>query len=331
MRHAGVARKGAAMSTATTTAEGTKTSVLDRVALIGTVLAVIALGVPLAYTGYAALTGNVTLKTSDDISNLLRNGLIVTVVALALGLLAFVFGLLGAVRRKGVGRMITTVIALLVLVGGAVFLLLGVLPRASAMQTVQDKTAPFAKTMRDNCKAPLGQTQNDLRTALDHTTSTLTDDTGFATFMQADAAALDNDATKLNTSLNTLNNTTVPDAKYQPLLDDCKASVKGTHDFLKDPNSANAIPLPPPFNALASKIDGVDLLNNSAAAATGKTPLGPLPKGTVEPLVQQALTQAVAATNPKLTAEGDQLTQDLRDTLTNTMAPFKVDANNIVQ
>jgi uncharacterized membrane protein required for colicin V production len=325
-----VARKGAAMSTATTTAAGTKTSVLDRVALIGTVLAVIVLAVPLAYTGYAALTGNVTLETSDDISNLLRNGLIVTVAALVLGLLAFVFGLLGAIRHKGVGRIVTTVIALVVLVGGAVFLLLGVLPRASAMQTVQDKTAPFATTMRDNCKAPLNQTQKDLFAALIHTTNTLTDDTGFATFMQADAAALDKDATKLANSLTTLNSTTVPDAKYQPLLDDCKASVKATHDFLKDPNSANAIPLPPPFNALAAKIDGVDLLSNSAAAATGKTPLGPLPKGTVEPLVQQALTQAVSTSNPKLTAEGDQLTQDLKDTLTNTMAPFKVDTDKIV-
>jgi hypothetical protein len=319
------------MSTATTTAAGTKTSVLDRVALIGTVLGVIVLAVPLAYTGYAALTGNVTLESTDDISNLLRNGLIATVVALVLGLLAFVFGLLGAIRRKGVGRVVTTVIALLVLAGSAVFLLLGVLPRASAMQTVRDKTAPFATTMRDTCKTPLNQTQKDLFTALVHTTNSLTDDKGFATFMQADAAALDNDATTLNNSLAKLNSTTVPDAKYQPLLDDCKASVKATHDFLKDPTSANAIPLPPPFNALAPKIDGVDLLTNSAALATGQTPLGKLPAGTVEPLVQQALSQAVSTSNPKLTAEGDQLTQDLKDTLTNTMSPFKVDTDNIVQ
>lgn len=331
MRHARVALKGAAMSTATTTVAGTKTSALDRVALIGTVLAVIALAVPLAYTGYAALTGNVTLETTSDISNLLRNGLIVTVVALVLGLLAFVFGLLGAIRGKGAGRIVTTVIALLVLAGSAVFLLLGVLPRASAMQTVQDKTAPFAATMRDNCRTPLNQTQKDLFAALVHTTNTLADDKGFATFMQADAAALDADATALNNSLTKLNSTTVPDAKYQPLLDDCKASVKATHDFLKDPTSANAIPLPAPFNALAPKIDGVDLLSSAAAAATGQTPLGKLPAGTVQPLVQQALTQAVATTNPKLTAEGDQLTQDLKDTLTNTMAPFKVDVNNIVQ
>ena len=317
------------MSTATTTAD-TQTSVLDRVALIGTVLGVIVLAVPLAYTGYAALTGNVTLETTGDISNLLRTGLIVTVVALVLGLLAFVVGLLGAVRGKGMGRIVTTVIALLVLVGSAVFLLVGVLPRASTMQTLNDKTAPFAIVMRDNCRAPLNKAKADLFEALRQTGLNAKDDTAFAGIAQTSAAALDTDATALNDALTKLNATSAPDSKYQALLDDCKATVKAEHDFLKDPTSANAIPLPPPFNALAPKIDMIDLLKNSAAVATGQTPLGKLPKGTVQPLVQQALTAAVQADNPKLTAEGDALTQDLTNTLTNTMAPFNVDTDKIV-
>lgn len=318
------------MSTATTTAAGTNTSVLDRVALIGTVLAVIVLAVPLAYTGYAALTGNVTLESTGDISNLLRNGLIVTVVALVLGLLAFVLGLLGAIRGKGVGRIVTTVIALLVLAGSAVFLLLGVLPRASTMQTLNDKTAPFAVVMRDNCQTPLNKTKADLFEALRLTGLNADDDTAFAGIAQTSAATLTADAATLGDSLTKLKATTAPDPKYQALLDDCKATVQAEQDFLTNPNGANAIPLPPPFNALAAKIDAVDLLKNSAAVAAGQTPLGKLPKGTVQPLVQQALTAAVQADNPKLTAEGDALTQDLTNTLTNTMAPFKVDTDKIV-
>ncbi len=47
--------------------------------------------------------------------------------------------------------------------------------------------------------------------------------------------------------------------------------------------------------------------------------------------VQGAMTQAANSTDPQLTAEGNQLTQDIKDTLRNNLAPLNVDVDKIVQ
>ncbi|WIG59628.1 MAG: hypothetical protein OJF49_002375 [Ktedonobacterales bacterium] len=297
---------------------------LSRASLSIIVLGLIALAIPIGYTLFASASGNVTLASADDITNLLRNGLVLTVVAAALGVL----GLLLHLLANGIRKIIQMAFSVLVIVAALVFLFVMVLPRVNTIQNLNDKIVPFATTMRDYCQTPLNQTHADLLDALNRTQGAA-DDATFAAAMQSAVTALQKDSTDLTNALTKLNATTAPDSKYQDLLNDCKATVQAQNDFLSNPNGANAIPLPPPFNALAAKVDGIDLLKNSGAIAAGLAPLK-VPAGTMEPLVAQALTQVVSVTNPKLTAEGDQLSNDISDTLTNNLAPFKVDTASIV-
>ncbi len=46
--------------------------------------------------------------------------------------------------------------------------------------------------------------------------------------------------------------------------------------------------------------------------------------------VATVMDAAAASTDPALTAEGNQLKQDIKDILTNNLAPIKVDVNKIV-
>jgi hypothetical protein len=306
------------------TATTTKTTavLLGRVGLGGTVLSGVTAAVPLGYTLFAVLTGSVTISTTDDVTNLFTRGIILTAAAAGLGVLGLglnVPGLLGAPRR---GIATSGVSAALVLIT-ALFLFVGVLPRASAVQHLNDQVAPFARSMRDNCKAPLDAVTADLTKARDDARANLTSDAAFAKAMQTDADALTTDAQHLATSQDALRAAKVPDAKYQQLKDDCIAAVIGENSFLLDSNGASAIALPAPFNI---KVSAVQLLQDGALAAAGTIPGLTLQPGSIEPLMVLALNNIVAQINSggqKLTDEGNVLTQDIKDTLTNNLAPFK--------
>jgi hypothetical protein len=286
------------------------------------VLSGVTAAVPLGYTLFAAINGSVTISTTDDVTNLFTRGIILTAASAGLGVLGLALnvpGLLAAPRR---GIATSGVSAALVLIT-ALFLFVGVLPRAGAMQHLNDQVAPFARSMRDNCKAPLDAVTADITKARDDAKANLANDATFAQAMQADANALNTDAQQLSTSKDALRAAKVPDSKYQQLKDDCIAAVNGEYSFLLDSNGPSAISLPAPFNI---KVSAIQLLQDGALAATGAVPGLTLQPGSIEPLMVLALNQIVAQINSggqQLTAEGNALTQDIKDTLTNNLAPFK--------
>jgi hypothetical protein len=312
------------MAVQTATTSTTTAVLLGRVGLGGTVLSGVTAAVPLGYTLFAALTGSVTISTTNDVTSLFTRGIILTGAAAGLGVLGLALhvpGLLGAPRRGLATSGVSTALVLIT----ALFLFVGVLPRASAMQHLNDKVVPFALNMRDNCKAPLDAVTAVLTKARDDAKANLTNDAAFAKAMQADADALNTDAQRLFTSQDALRAAAVPDSKYQQLKDDCIAAVSGESGFLLDSNNASAISLPAPFNI---KVSAVQLLQDGALVAAGGIPSITLPPGSVEPLMVIALSNIVdqLGTSPaakKLTAEGDELTKDIKDTLNSNLTPFK--------
>lgn len=304
----------------------TRSSLLSRTGLGGAALSGVALAVPLLYALYAAITGGVTLSSNDDITSLFTTGIIITSVASVLALIATGLGLPGAMAapRRGLA---TTGTAAGLLVVSALLLFAVLLPRAGAMQNLNDHVAPFAKTVRDTCRSGLNAVTADLTTARDHAKAFATNDVAFAGYMLNDALALNTDQKNLALGIAKLNAVDAPD-KYQQLKKDCLASMGGQLLFLNSAAAPNAIALPAPYNALAPKVSAIQLLQLGAQVASGKSPVGQLPAGTIQPIMAGALTQIVDAINnsesgKKLKAEGDALTQDIKDTLNNNLAPFK--------
>lgn len=307
------------MSAATAEATKTKTSA----GLFVTILGLLVLIIPWLCVLYAQLTGNVTLTTSDAVSLLVNVAVIVTGVALGLGLIATLLNILALMDtpRRGI---VSIIFSLLTLIAAAVLLLTIVLPRASSVKHLHDDVIPFARGVSSYCKTPLDNTTNDFNTALSDAQSNVSNDSGFAQAMTADATKLQSDEAALIQAVNNLSELRVPDAKYQSLLDDCIQTEESEIDFLSDSSGPNAIPLPAPFNAQIPSVSGIGLLDVSALVASGQSPLGTLPSGTVEPLVVEALKLIVNTTNPQLTAEGQALAQDITDTLNTNLTPFKV-------
>ena len=92
------------------------------------------------------------------------------------------------------------------------------------------------------------------------------------------------DDAKLIDGIQTVQDLTVPDPKYQTLKDECLKSLKGMQGFLDSPT---AVPIPAPYDALlGTGISGVGLLKASVLAAGA----GTLPTGTVQTLISQVLT-----------------------------------------
>lgn len=311
-----------------TTTEATTTKAGNGLAGIGailTLLGLVAIAVPFLVLLYAQTNGDVQLSTADQINTLLTTGIVITIAALVLGALALICLVLATVRARRTGRIVGLVLALIVVVASAGFLVSTMLPRAAAIQHLNNKVVPFAQTLQANCQTPLNNTTAHLNSTLQDVQNDVSDDAGFAAAMQIDQNNLQNDATALTNGLNTLKNTTAPDAKYQPLLQDCVATVKVEVDFLTNDTGTNAIALPAPYSTLVpgGTVSGIDLLKDSALVASGGVPIHIKP-GTIQPLVAFALQQVLAVTNPKLTQEGDQLVQDIHDTLNTNLAPFVV-------
>jgi hypothetical protein len=314
------------MAVETQTTAKPKTSIIQRAGLIGTIAAGVFFAIPVLYTLYAQLTGNVSLSNADQVTNLFKYGIILSIVSLVLGVVALALGASGLLRAPRTGLIQAAVSALLLILTAA-FLFAMVLPRASAIQTLNDKVVPFAYSMRDNCRTPLNRVTPDLAKARDDATLHLTDDAGFVTAMQADLAKLNADVQALRTALPPLQATAVPLTRFQQLKDDCVTGVQGEIDFLTNSKGANAIPLPAPYNAIQATISPIDLIQVSMAEASGTGPVTLQPH-TIEGLVSGALSQVITLSSnspfsQKLTGEGADLTQYISDTLTNNLAPFQ--------
>jgi hypothetical protein len=304
----------------TATAEATK--IKSSPGLFITILGLLILVIPWLFVLYAQVTGSVSLSTSDAISTVLYGGVVVVGVAVGLGVLATLLNLIelfGTPRRGGV----SIVFSLLTAIAAGILLITIVLPRASAVQNLNNSVIPFAESVSANCKAPLDKTTSDFQTALADAQNNATSDAGFASAMATDVNVLEFDDAQLSQGVYALRNLSAP-AKYKPLLQDCITTVESEIEFLIDPNGPNAIPLPAPYSAAIPSVTGIGLLQTGALVASGQSPLGQLPKGTIEPLVIQALTQIVNTTNPQLVAEGQALSQDIKNGLDTNLAPFKV-------
>ncbi|PWT74026.1 MAG: hypothetical protein C5B60_07375 [Chloroflexi bacterium] len=307
------------MSTATAEATKTRSSAGQFITILGLLILVI----PWLVVLYALVTGNFSLSTSDAISTVLYGGIAAVGTALGLGVLATLLNLgevFGPTRRGGT----TIALSLVTAVIAAVLLLAIVLPRASAVQHLNDQVIPFAESISANCKAPLDKTSSDFKLALADAQNNATSDTGFASAMTTDVNVLEFDDAQLSQGVYALRNLSAPETKYQALLQDCITTVENEIAFLVDPNGPNVIPLPAPFSSQIPSVTGIGLLQTSAAVASGQSPFGTLPPGTIEPLVIQALTQVVNTTNPQLTAEGQALVQDIQNGLDTNLSPFKV-------
>lgn len=339
------------MSETTAVETATKSSVLTRVGLGVFVLGLIALAIPLGDLLYANMT-TVTLATASEINNLLTIGVILTVASAVLALVAVGLhapGLMGS-PRKG---LVPGVLSVVLLLGAAGFLFTTMLPRAQAVQRVNDKLAPFGTSLETNCQNAIAHAQADLKNAqLDaQNMGDLGDDKTFATLMQSDVAALQADSKTLTDGQTALNKLTSPDPKYQPLLDGCKKDVAGEIAVV----SNKGIPLTglaSQANSLVQELvaagltqeqataiitnlgkfvaqnpntDAVSLLQLAAAAVSPAQPLGPLPAGFTEGFTAGILQQVNAAnTDPTLTKEGDDFKADVKKILDDNLSPFNV-------
>jgi hypothetical protein len=296
-------------------------SLVSRIGFGAAILALIAFLIPVVAL-LLGVVGAVQMNISDDITNLLSNAVIVGIIAFALALIATLLNLPGLFSdpRQGVITLIGSVLLLLLSAG---FLFGMVLPRASAAQNLHDNIIPFAQTMQKSCKAPLNDTIADLTTLRNFADTTKASDDGYAGGAGTYIGILHSDDARLVDGIQAVQDATVPDPKYQTLKDECLKSLKGLEGFLANP-AAN--PVVPPFDALLGKtISGFALLDTSVALAAGKIKLPtPLPVGTAQTLVSGALTQVISAKNDALTKAGDDLTKDIKDGLTNSVSPFKM-------
>lgn len=312
---------------ATTSTETAKKTHQGRgYALLSGVFSVLGLAA-LAVIAYALVQGHsIVLKTTDQITQVLTLGVVLSGAALVLGVVGLIVGLVALLRSRSRARTVGAAVSLLVALCGGLFLFTTALPRAQAVQNLNDHVVPFARALNTYCQTPLNNTTADFQHALNDTEATISDNASFASAMQGDVSRLNADATALSAATLKLQALTAPDAKYQQLLHDCMTTVQGTHDFLVNDAGANAIPLPAPYAALVpgGKVSGIDLLQDAGAAAGGLLPLH-LPEGAIQPLVEIALKQVVNTTNPTLTAEGNQLKADIQATLNTNLSPFVVD------
>jgi hypothetical protein len=296
-------------------------SLVSRLGLYAAILALIAFLIPVVAL-LLGVIGVVQMNSADDIKGLLSAAVIVGIIALALAVVATLLNLPGLFSdpRQGVVTLIGSVLLLLLSAG---FLFGMALPRASAVQNLNDKVIPFARTMQASCATPLNDTKEDLTTVRNYADATKASDAGYAGGVGTYINILHSDDAKLVDGIQAVQDVTVPDPKYQTLKDECLKSLKSMQAFL---DNSQAVPLPAPFDKLVSPtVSGFTLLTTSAAVAGGAVKLPtPLPTGTIQTLISQALTQVINTKNDALTKAGDDLTKDIKDGLNNNLAPFKV-------
>jgi multisubunit Na+/H+ antiporter MnhG subunit len=308
-------------------------SLMSRLGLYAAVLALIAFLIPVVALLLGAI-GVVQMNTSDDIKSLLSNAVIVGIIALVLAVVATLLNLPGLFSepRQGVITLIGSVLLLLLSAG---FLFGLVLPRASAVQNINDNIVPYAQAMRDNCKAPLNTTIEDLRTIRSVSVANNTNDAGYAGTVGTYIAVLKQDDGRLADGVGGVLQTKVPDPKYQDLKDQCLQSLRGLQGFLDKPS---AVPIPAALgtllaplapalgtsavvtNGAIASVSGFGLLNLSVLVAGS----GVAPAGTAQTAVTAAMNTVIGSTNQRLTDDGDALVKDIKDGLDNNLAPFQV-------
>jgi hypothetical protein len=190
--------------------------------------------------------------------------------------------------------------------------------------------------MSDSCKAPLNATIDDLTTVRNYADTNKTSDAGYAGGqIGAYINLLHFDDAKLADGIQAVHAATVPDSKYQDLKDQCLLSLRSLQSFLDQPGAIQVpatlgpllAPIGPALGANAvlvggnvASVSGFGLLTASILVAGS----GAAPTGTAQTIVSQAMTTVINSKNAQLTKDGDQIVQDIKDGLTNNVAPFKM-------
>lgn len=307
------------MSQATTTKPSVSTA--ERTGTIMAILGLLAFAVP---AGALLVGSNFTIATNDQAKSVITYGILLTGAGIFFGLVSVILSLPKMIQSAGAGRIFSAILGILVLVTSSIFMITTALPRVNALNHLNNAIVPFAKTVQANCKTVIDNTTATLTQARDDSQSNMTSDSGFVTAMTADVAILQQRDSALKSGLSVLQTLTAPDSKYNALLTDCISTVRAEEDFLSNASGPNAIPLPAPYNALVAKVSGIQLLQDAALVVSGKGPIPAPAIGTLQTLLVGALNQVIAVTNPKLTAEGDQLQSDIQNSLNTNLAPFKV-------
>ncbi len=325
-----------------------------------------------------------TVTTLDGVKSVATAGVVLVAVSGLLALVAVIVSLL----RKGTAA---TAIAAVTLLGMAAFLVTTVLPRVNNLNHLNNVIVPFGKSIQSNCQNPLNKVTADYKQAItdsptiattEPVTQILTQLGTFSTAMATDAKTFQQDAANLQTNLTNLQNLSVPDPKYQPLVAGCIKDVQGTLAFLNAttnqqiptaqfiqsveagvtaapttsiPAAAKPLVIALTQANIPSSYNAVTLLQAAAQYSACANPFGAcsvqltLPTGVsasaaaqvtaifyvvlgvgFDQFVNAAMTQAANTTDPQLTAEGNQLKQDIENTLTASLAPINVDAVSIV-
>lgn len=306
---------------------------LSRLGMGAAILAAIALLIPVVAWLLGAV-GAVQMNSKNDISGLLTGAVIVGIIAFALAVVATLLNLPGLFSEPRQG-LVTLIGSALLLLLSAGFLFGMALPRAAAVQNLNDNVIPFAQTMRDSCKAPLNATIEDMRTLRSVAIANNTSDAGYAGGVATYIATLRTDDARLADGIAAVNQVKVPDAKYQDLKDQCLLSLKSLESFLV---RSGAVPIPAALGTLLAplapalgtsavvtdgvivSVSGFGLLNLSVLVAGS----GAAPKGTAQATVTTAMNTVIGSTNQKLQDDGDALVKDIKDGLDNNLAPFQV-------
>jgi hypothetical protein len=338
---------------------------LDRVGTGAAGLGVLALAGVFVYP----LT-HATITTLGDVAPAYTTLIGLDIGATALGLLGAALSLPGFLKARTLGRSASTILGAVALIVGAVYMLVTALPHAQNLQNLQNKTAPFGYSIRDNCQNPLNA-ETDRYKAISKDASTAASNTAFQAAMANDIQSVKADVQSLQSALTKLNTLSVPDSKYQGLKDGCIKDVTNTIGFftsssgvptdaivtgagqLIDSNPAIPDALKPLVKesikaTLPASLSAQDLLaastaySNETAPVTLSADVPTAQQATVLKIVQDFLSAGVptvistvftTAANQKdqpLTDAGDRLKQDIKDTLTKNTAPFSVDADKIV-
>jgi hypothetical protein len=338
------------MSTASTDAPPTaKPTMMSRVGAGGTVVSAVALAAPLGYMAYAG-ANTVTLSSASSVQSTLLTGIIFTGVAALVGLIATALNVPALLKGPSAGRIAATGVSAIVLVASVLFLMLNLVPRVTPLNHLSNDLQPFGNALTKNCSDPLSQlTRDEHGIYLDAQVSQTGDaggDAGFVKLLSVDIPKIQADTKALSDGLNQLNLITVPDAKYQDLVNRCIADEKADIDFLTNDTGASAIPVPAPFNVVQKTVSFSTLLNDAAGILSGAVaipgvPLAAIPNGTFQTFVSAVLAgnpalgvpvagSVLCAKDPKLTADGNQLYNDAVSILTTNTAPLKPDVNAII-
>jgi hypothetical protein len=247
----------------------------------GTTITIVGLIAGLVPVLVLAFGSAIKLETLDAVQSVATFG---TILVLASGVLALVATIVNLLRPNSTGKLVSTIVSLVTLVGMAVFLFTTVLPRVNNLEYLNNTIAPFGHSIQNNCQTPLNNEtarynqvvkDSPALPATDSATQIISALGGFASAMTTDAQQFQTDATNLQGDLTNLQNLKVPESKYEDLLQytnpdgsqsGCIPDVKGTIALLNDTNNGQ-VPTAPFIQGIQQ---GVAELPTSEVPASAK-------------------------------------------------------------